>query len=148
MLLQSSLYAFAVDWAAAATSTPLLVFAAILLALGVVAIWLLASGDSGPDGMLHRGARLAIGGQYAEAEQCYRKALAADAKLTPLQRSRLMVSLGEALMDTDRHDESRQYLEAALVMDDPKGECRAALADLLLLRGGDPRRAQPGGRGH
>ena len=140
MLLQSSLYALAVDPPGAASNTTLIVLAVLLVALSAVGLWLLMSGDDGPDGLLRRGARLAIAGRYAEAEQCYRKALADDAKLTPPQRSRLLVSLGGALVDMDRPEESRQYLEAALVMDDPQGECRASLADLLLLRGGDPRR--------
>ncbi|HMD71914.1 MAG TPA: tetratricopeptide repeat protein [Bryobacteraceae bacterium] len=141
MPLQSSLYALAVDRPGAAPIDPPIVFGVILAALAVVAVWLLMSGDSGPDGLLRRGARLAMAGRYTEAEKCYRKALGDDSKLAPLVRGRLMVCLGESLMDMDRHDESRQYLEAALVMDDPRGECRASLADLLLLRGGDPRRA-------
>jgi tetratricopeptide (TPR) repeat protein len=141
MLLPSSLFALAVDPAGAASSTLLIVLVAVIAALGAFAVWLLASGDSGPDDLLHRGARLAMAGRYAEAERRYRKALADDSKLAPPQRSRLLVALGDALMDMDRHEESRQYLEAALAMDDPKGECRGSLADLLLLRGADPQRA-------
>ena len=142
MLLPSSLYALTVGRPAApffdATTIVILV---ILGALGAGGIWLLAGGNKGPDVLLRRGARLAITGRYAEAEACFRKALADDSNLSPLLRARLLVALGETLMDIDRQDESRQYLEAALVMDDPQGECRASLADLTLLRGADPRRA-------
>jgi len=112
-----------------------------MAALAAFAIWLVATGDSGPDGVLLRSSRLAMAGLYAEAEKGYRKIMADDARLTPELRARLLVSLGETLMNMDRFDESRQYLEAALLMDDPKGECRGSLADLIVLRGGDPRRA-------
>jgi tetratricopeptide (TPR) repeat protein len=141
MLLPSSLFALAMNPAGAPPNTTLIVCAIITAALGVFAIWLVASGDSGPDAQLRRGARLALTGRYPDAERCYRKALADDSKLAPLQRSRLLVCLGDTLMDMDRQDEARQYLEAALVLDDPKGECRGSLADLLLLRGADPQRA-------
>jgi tetratricopeptide (TPR) repeat protein len=140
MPIQLPTYAFVADTPGVASNIVPIVFAIVIAALGAFALWLMASGSRGPDGLLHRGARLAMAGRYAEAERCYRRALADDSKLTPPQKSRLLVSLGAALMDMDRHEESRQYLEAALVMDDPKGECRAALADVLLLRGGDPQR--------
>jgi tetratricopeptide (TPR) repeat protein len=142
MLLHWSLYALAVDGTAAPFfSTSTIAILAVLGAIGAAGVWLLVGGDSGPGVLLPRGVRLAVAGRYAEAEKCYRKALADETQLTPALRASLLVALGNALMDLDRHEESQQYLESALAMDDPKGECRGALADALLLRGADPQRA-------
>ncbi len=140
-MLQSYFCALVVNPSGAASNSLLIGFAAVLVVLGAAGIWLLISGDSGPDDLLRRGARLAIAGKYPEAEKCYRKAMADDEKLPPPLRARLLVALGNTLMDMDRHEESRQYLEAALAMDDPRGECRGSLADVLLLHAADPRRA-------
>jgi tetratricopeptide (TPR) repeat protein len=101
----------------------------------------MASGSRGPDGLLDRGLRLSIAGKYAEAEQCYREALAGDSKLKSPVRARLRICLGDALMDMDRFPESRECLEEALAMGDPTGSCRGSLADSLLLQRSDPPRA-------
>lgn len=141
MPLESSLCALALDLPGVMSDNALTAFVVIMLAIGGFGIWLLVSRPGGPEGLLAEGVRLCRTGQYAEAEQCYRKALADESKLKPRLRARLMVCLGDALMDMDRYEDARLYLEAALAMGDPTGGCRFSLADLLLLRGADPRKA-------
>jgi tetratricopeptide (TPR) repeat protein len=141
MPLPLSLFALAASPPQGMSSTNLMVALAALAALGAFGIWLVVSGNRGPDGLLDRGLGLSIAGKYAEAEQCYRQALANESKLKPRPRARLLICLGDALLDMDRFPESRGYLEAALAFGDPTGSCRASLSDWLLLQGADPREA-------
>jgi tetratricopeptide (TPR) repeat protein len=140
-MLPSSLCALALDLPGVMSDNALTAFVVILLAIGGFGLWLLVSRPGGPEGLLAEGVRLCRTAQYAEAEQCYRKALADESKLKPALKARLMVCLGDVLMDMDRYEDSRLYLEAALAMGDPRGSCRSSLADLFLLRGADPRKA-------
>ena len=135
------LFALAANRPEGMFDTTLILTLAGLLALGAFGIWLVVSGNRWPDGLLDRGLRLSIAGQYAEAEQCYREALAKDSKLKPRLRARLLTCLGDALMDQDRFPESRPYLEEALAIGDPSGSCRGSLADWLLLQRSDPPKA-------
>ena len=141
MPLLSSLFALAVDPPEAMSSTKLIAFLAVAGALIAFAFWLISSGNKEPDSLLDRGLRLSIAGHYAEAERSYREALADESKLKPPLRARLLICLGDVLMNLDRYPESRQYLEAALAMGDPSGSCRGSLAEWLLLQGADPRKA-------
>ncbi|HMD71912.1 MAG TPA: tetratricopeptide repeat protein [Bryobacteraceae bacterium] len=141
MLLTSFLFALAAETPEAMSSSKLIALLAVAGALLAFAIWLISSGKKEPDSLLVQGNRLSMAGQYAEAEQCYREALADESKLKPPLRARLLICLGDALMDLDRYPESRQCLETSLAIGDPRGSCRASLADWLLLQGSDPRRA-------
>jgi tetratricopeptide (TPR) repeat protein len=101
--------------------------------------WLLL--HTTPHDLLEQGCQLGLAGRHAEAEQCFRTALATESRLKPRLRSRLLGCLGETLGDMGRYPEARQYLEAALAIGDPTGCHREALAGLLLLQGTDPRKA-------
>src|ERR1035438_4723387 len=90
---------------------------------------------------LGRVLNLVLTGHPAEAEQVFRKALAAGGRMKPDERRRLLTSLGDALMDMGRYEESRQCLESALAMGDPTGSCRSSLADLWLMLGREPDKA-------
>jgi len=120
-------------------STPMIVFLIGVAAALAFAFRLLL--HTTPNDLLERGAQLGLAGRYAEAEQCFRTALAAESKVKPRLRSRLLGCLGETLGDMGRYPEARQYLEAALAIGDPTGSHRETLAVLLLRQGADPRKA-------
>jgi tetratricopeptide (TPR) repeat protein len=90
---------------------------------------------------LGRGLDLALTGHPAEAEQCYRKALAAGERLAPDKRRSLLNCLGDALLDMGRYGEARQCLDNSLALGDPTGSCRSSLADFWLLLGREPDQA-------
>jgi tetratricopeptide (TPR) repeat protein len=103
-------------------------------------MWLLRGFLRGQD-MLGQGLELALMGRNAEAEQCYRKCLAAGEGVKPDKRRNLLTCLGDALMEMGRYDESRQCLDSALALGDPTGSCRSSLANWWLLCGRDPQQA-------
>jgi tetratricopeptide (TPR) repeat protein len=79
-------------------------------------------------------------GRAADAERCYRRALARP-WLSASKRAELLRCLGGVLMGLGRYEESRKCLDEALAMGDPMGGCRASIAELLLLEGIDAERA-------
>ena len=141
MLVQSSLCALTLDQHGALSIVWWVVGVAIFLALVACAIRMVSNSYTGPYGFWVTGRSMTRTGRFAEAEQCYRKALAVGCKLSPPQRSNLLTCLGGALMDLDRYPESQECLEAALNVGDSTGSIRAGMADRLLLEGADPRGA-------
>jgi tetratricopeptide (TPR) repeat protein len=113
MLLQPSLCALALDQRGAASTVLWIVGATISLALVACAIRMVSSSYTRSYGFWELGRGMTRAGRFAEAEQCYRKALAIACKLTRPQRSKLLTRLGGARMDLDRYRESRECLEAA-----------------------------------
>jgi len=107
----------------------LLVFSPAMIWLAAVGLFLLMRG-----GAVGRGLELEMAGQPAEAEKCYRKALARSG-LPASKRAEALACLGGVLADMGRYEESRQCLYSALAMGDPKGGCRSNIAELLLLQG-------------
>jgi tetratricopeptide (TPR) repeat protein len=88
-----------------------------------------------------KGMELARTGRPAEAERCFCKALARGAKVPPADQVRLLVCLGDALMDQGRYPEPEHCLSTAMELGDPTGSCQSSIAQLLLLQGSDPQKA-------
>lgn len=102
MRWQSSGYALPVDLPGVVSTVWWVVGVAIWVALSAGALWMVLKSYTGPFGSWEKGRRMTTTGRFAEAEQCYRKGLAVGSKLTPAQRSKLLMCLGGALMDLDR----------------------------------------------
>ncbi|MGA2435223.1 MAG: tetratricopeptide repeat protein, partial [Bryobacteraceae bacterium] len=78
----------------------------------------------------------------AQAEECYRAALARALAGARSQRIRMLGCLAEAMSDQGRNEESQQCRQNAIEMGDTKvGTVRAGLATLLLKQGTEPQRA-------
>lgn len=125
------------DWAG--FPTPL--FAMPLFALVLVGLIWAGSFFPRAEALLRKGRALTRSGQPAEAEQCYRKALAKGSSVPVPVQVRLLVNLGGALMDQGRYGESRESLNRALDLGDPTGSCNSFIAKLLLLQGTEPQKA-------
>ncbi|MGA2887518.1 MAG: tetratricopeptide repeat protein [Terracidiphilus sp.] len=82
-----------------------------------------------------------LAGKPAEAERCYRAALDMGAKVPESDRVRLMVCLGDALMDQGRYDEAKQCLAQALELGDPTGSGQDSMCDVLLAQKASPEKA-------
>lgn len=113
----------------------LLVFAAAILAVRAGVF------SRGYDKLLSRGLDLLLVGKPDEAEKCYRAALDQGAKVPESDRVRLLVCLGDALIDQKRYDEAKQYLTQALTLVDPTGSGQGSMCDLLLAQKSDPEMA-------
>ncbi|HLY40714.1 MAG TPA: tetratricopeptide repeat protein [Terracidiphilus sp.] len=88
-----------------------------------------------------KGLDLLLAGNPSGAERCYREALSADPKLPESDQVRLLVCLGDALIDQQRYSEAEECLEKALQMGDPTGSGQGSMADLLVLEKKNPERA-------
>lgn len=88
-----------------------------------------------------KGLDLLLAGQPIQAEQCYRAALAMGSSVPQDDRIRLLVCLGDALLDQARYDEAKQCLAQALSLGDPTGSGQGSMADLLIEQGTDPQGA-------
>lgn len=88
-----------------------------------------------------KGLEFLLAGNPVEAEKCYRSALDSGAKLKESDRVRLMVCLGDALMDQGRYDEAKQCLAQALELGDPTGSGQGSMCDVLLAQKASPEKA-------
>jgi tetratricopeptide (TPR) repeat protein len=88
-----------------------------------------------------RGLEHALAGRPAEAQKCYRKGLEQSAKIPDALRVRLLVCLGDALMDEDRLTEAEDCFSVALQIGDKTGSCQGSIADLLIKRKREPEKA-------
>ena len=88
-----------------------------------------------------KGMDLLLEGKPAEAEKCYRAALDLGAKVPVPDRVRLLVCLGDSLMDQGRYVEAQQYLAQALQLVDPTGSGQTSMCDVLLAQKASPEKA-------
>lgn len=88
-----------------------------------------------------KGLDLLVAGKPVEAEKCYRTALNLGAKVPEPDRVRLLVCLGDALIDQGRYEEARQYLAQALELGDPTGSGQGSMCDVLLAEKASPEKA-------
>jgi tetratricopeptide (TPR) repeat protein len=88
-----------------------------------------------------KGLDLALAGKPIEAERCYRAALDLGARVPESDHVRLLVCLGNALMDQKRYGEAKQYLTQALKLVDPTGGGQGSMCDLLLAQRAEPEKA-------
>jgi len=97
-----------------------------------------------PSGQLFRmeGITHGMAGRPAEAERCYREALARSCDSPRSERAGLLGCLAESLEHQDRLEESMKCRQASIDMgDNILGSARHGLAELLLKQGTDPQRA-------
>lgn len=124
---------------------PILLHSSRLAGLVVmgVAIVMVRSGvfSSSSFKMQSRGLDLLLAGKPVEAEKCYRKALDQGAKVPDSDRVRLLVCLGDALMDQGRYEDARQTLTQALGLGDPTGSGQGSMCDVLLAQKVSPEEA-------
>jgi tetratricopeptide (TPR) repeat protein len=84
----------------------------------------------------------ALAGHPAEAERCYRQALARRYSNSRTERAGMLGCLAEALEDQGRIEESLKCRQASIDMgDNILGSARHGLAELLLKQGTEPQRA-------
>jgi tetratricopeptide (TPR) repeat protein len=88
-----------------------------------------------------KGMDLLLAGKPVEAERCYRTALNLGAKVPGSDRVRLLVCLGDALVDQGKYGEARQYLAQALELGDPTGSGQGSMCDVLLAQKASPEKA-------
>lgn len=88
-----------------------------------------------------KGLDLALEGKPVEAEKCYRAALDLSAKVPESDRVRLLVCLGDALIDQGRYGEATQFLTQALELGDPTGSGQSSMCDVLLAQKTSPQKA-------
>ncbi|HEY3988017.1 MAG TPA: tetratricopeptide repeat protein [Acidobacteriaceae bacterium] len=88
-----------------------------------------------------KGIDLLLAGKPVEAERCYRTALDLGAKVPESDRVRLLVCLGDALIDQGKYGEARQYLAQALELGDPTGSGQGSMCDVLLAQKASPEKA-------
>ncbi len=113
----------------------LLVFVAAILAFRTGVF------SHGYSKLLTKGLDLQLSGNPVEAEKCYRTALDMGAKVPEPDQVRLMVCLGDALIDQNRYGEAQQVLTRALALVDPTGSGQGSMCDLLLAQKRDPEKA-------
>jgi tetratricopeptide (TPR) repeat protein len=114
----------------------------VLIFIGAVINSLRGQGAFTSDFKLRKkGLDLLLEGQPIEAEKCYREALGMSPKVSEADRVRLLVCLGDALLDQHRCQESKECLDHALLLGDPSGSCQGSMADLLIEQGTDPQKA-------
>jgi tetratricopeptide (TPR) repeat protein len=111
-----------------------------LVALGL--LWMKPWRAITPRGRAERqrrkGLEHTLAGRPEEAQKCFQKALQLSAKIPDSLRVRLLVCLGDALMDGDRTQEAEDCFSVALQIGDRTGSCQGSIADLLLKRKRDP----------
>jgi tetratricopeptide (TPR) repeat protein len=88
-----------------------------------------------------KGEELARRGLPADAEACFRKVLANSPDLATSDRVRLLVLLADALIDRCKYEESRDYLNKALLLGDSTGRANSSMAQSYLLEGIVPQSA-------
>lgn len=88
-----------------------------------------------------KGMDLLLAGKPLEAEGCYRTALDLGAKVPESDRVRLLVCLGDALIDQGRYEDARQCLAQALELGDPTGSGQDSMCDVLLAQKASPEKA-------
>jgi tetratricopeptide (TPR) repeat protein len=81
-----------------------------------------------------KGMDLLLAGKAVEAERWYRTALGLGAKVPESDRVRLLVCLGDALIDQGRYEDARQCLAQALELGDPTGSGQGSMCDVLLAQ--------------
>lgn len=92
--------------------------------------------------VLHRkGLILSMAGRPAEAEQCYRQAIATLQSDSQYRRERLYACLAFVLMDLTRYEEAEEYFHKAIETGDVTGSSQDGLAELRLVRGADTEQA-------
>jgi tetratricopeptide (TPR) repeat protein len=85
-----------------------------------------------------KGIEHTLAGRPEEAQKCFQKALQLSAKIPDSLRVRLLVCLGDALMDGDRTQEAEDCFSVALQIGDRTGSCQGSIADLMLKRKREP----------
>jgi len=88
-----------------------------------------------------QGLDLLLEGKPVEAERCYRAALDIGDRVPEADRVRLLVCLGDALIDEGRYADAKQYLGQALDLGDPTGSGQGSMCDALLALKESPERA-------
>jgi len=101
----------------------------------------LSSGSPTTEMLRLQGLTHALAGRPAEAEQCFRQALAKDHSMPRSAQVHCLGCLGNTLTDQGRYEEARQCLERAVEMGDRNGTARVSIAELLLAQGSEPQRA-------
>ena len=92
--------------------------------------------------MRMEGVTHALANRPAEAEQCFRKALAGSHASLLCDQVSLLDLLGDALKAQGRYEEAGKCLQASIDMGDSGlGSARFDLAELLLAQGAEPLRA-------
>ena len=86
-----------------------------------------------------KGMDAVLAGRPVEGEGYFRTALRGE--LPDAERVELLVCLGDALLDQGLYNEAEQQLALALALGDATGAAQGSMADVLLLKGGDPERA-------
>jgi tetratricopeptide (TPR) repeat protein len=116
------------------------VIALALVALGL--LWMKPWRAFTPLGKAEKGRRRglehSLAGRPAEAQKCYRKGLEQSATIPDALRVRLLVCLGNSLMDEDRLTEAEDCFAVALQIGDRTGSCQGSIADLLLKEKREP----------
>ncbi|MFZ1086642.1 MAG: tetratricopeptide repeat protein [Terracidiphilus sp.] len=85
-----------------------------------------------------KGMELQLSGKLLDAERCFRAALALGKKVPESDRVRLLVCLGDVLIDEERYLEARQCIEQALEIGDFSGSAQGSLCDILLALNASP----------
>jgi tetratricopeptide (TPR) repeat protein len=88
-----------------------------------------------------KGMELQLSGKLLDAERCFRAALALGKKVPESDRVRLLVCLGDVLIDEERYQEARQCIEQALEIGDFSGSAQGSLCDILLALKASPDKA-------
>lgn len=120
------------------------VFVAILLTVagGTIPFWTrIGTGYKRERSLRLKGLEFILAGKPIKAERCLRKALSRDSGHPSTERVRLLVTLGDALMDQGRFDESKRCLDEALEIGDPTGSGQISMAELFLLQLTSPEKA-------
>lgn len=86
-----------------------------------------------------KGMDAVLAGRPVEGEGYFRTAL--EEELPDAERVALLVCLADALIDEGLYEEAEQHLAQALALGDATGNAQGSMADVLLLKGGDPERA-------
>jgi hypothetical protein len=106
--------------------------------------WIRRLGFGCPNAQLFRmeGITHGLGNRPAEAERCYREALARSQDSPRSERAGMLGCLAESLEDQGRIPESMRCRQAAIdIGDNILGSARHGLAELLLKQGTEPQRA-------
>lgn len=114
--------------------------ALVLVALGLLWIkpWRAFTPRGRAERQRRKGVEHTLAGRPEDAQICFRRALQHSAKIPDALRVRLLVCLGDALMDGDRTQEAEDCFSVALQIGDQTGSCQGSIADLLLKRKREP----------
>jgi tetratricopeptide (TPR) repeat protein len=80
-------------------------------------------------------------GRKAEAEQCFRRALALAGNASPEFRCDVLACLGLTLAELGRNEEAQRCLETVIELGYRTGEAKFGLAAILISQSKDPERA-------